>query len=87
MLSLRLPGAALVLALAAGMTLAQSGGADPPSAGTVPGTGETRKPQPVMTLEQKKKLVIFCQQAANRKDARCAALKDSLPISTEVPDS
>jgi hypothetical protein len=86
----RAPGAALVLALVASMSLAQTGEADPPTAGTVPGTGEPRsqqKPVPVLTLEQKKALLVFCSQSANSKDARCKGLASSKPVDADVPES
>lgn len=79
MLRLHTPGVALVLALVAGMALAQTGEADPPAAGTVPGTGEPRtpvKPKKVLSLKEKEALRAFCVQAANRKDARCEGFVD-----------
>jgi hypothetical protein len=80
MLRVRIPVTALALALAASVTLAQTSEADPPGAGTVPGSGEarnTQKPKPVLTLEQKKQLQAFCQKAANQRDARCAGLSEA----------
>jgi hypothetical protein len=87
--TLRAPGAALVLALVASVSLAQTGEADPPAANTVPGSGEVRtQPKPVLTLEQKKKLVEFCQQAANRKHASCKGLTTtSAPPVETAPES
>ena len=89
MLTLRLPGAGLVLALVASVSLAQTGEADPPGANTVPGSGPgsgaaRSEPKPVLTLEQKKKLVAFCNQAAHRKDPTCKGLATS---TTETPAS
>jgi hypothetical protein len=64
-----------VLALVASVSLAQTGEADPPAANTVPGSGEARtQPKPVLTLEQKKKLVAFCALNANRRDPSCKGL-------------
>jgi hypothetical protein len=83
MLSLRAPGAALILALVASVSLAQTGEADPPSAGTVPGsTAERAKATQVLTLEEKRKLVAFCAKSANRSNAKCKGIPES-----EVPDS
>lgn len=83
--TLRAPGAALMLALAASVSLAQTGEADPPGANTVPGTGETRsQPKPVLTLEQKKQLVAFCAVDANRRDPSCKGLTTTT-TSTDVP--
>ena len=82
---LRTPGAALVLALVASVSLAQTGEADPPGADTVPGSGAARtQPKPVLTLEQKKKLVAFCTQAANRKDPSCKGLTTT---ATDAPEA
>jgi hypothetical protein len=78
------PGVALVLALAASVSLAQTGEADPPAANTVPGLGETRtKPKPVLTLEQKRQLVAFCGLEANSSDPSCKGLTTAT-TSTEV---
>jgi hypothetical protein len=74
MLGRHAPSIALMLALVAGMGLAQTGEADPPAAETVLGTGQTStspKPKRVLTLQEKEALRIFCTQTANRKDARC----------------
>ena len=89
--TLRAPGVALVLALLASVSLAQTGEADPPAANTVPGLGETRiKPKPVLTLEQKKQLVTFCSVEANRGDPSCKGLTTattSTAVLGGVPES
>jgi hypothetical protein len=85
MLTGRAPGAALILALVASVSLAQTGEADPPSAGTVPGSTEERaKAKPVLTLEEKRKLVVLCAQTANRKKAQCQGI--AVPEEPEPAD-
>lgn len=88
MLTLRAPGAALMVALVASVSLAQTGEADPPSAGTVPGSTEERaKAKPVLTLEEKRKLVAFCTQSANRKNAQCQGIPVPETPASPSPES
>lgn len=74
MLGSRTTGIALLLALVAGMALAQTGEADPPAADNLPGTDQPPtpvEPRRVKTLQEKEELRIFCSQAANRRTAPC----------------
>jgi hypothetical protein len=87
--ALHAPGAALVLALLASVSLAQTGEADPPGANTLPEAGEEPvQPKPIPTLEQKRQLLEFCNKAVNRGNPSCKGVPTTLSDALgEVPES